>query len=181
MHGLRLLVCCKMRYAEILIDLIKSNGYSSIAEIGVYKCRGLKKVLRNTDCITNYWAIDNWDPSVLGLSQQVCDNMYTYACSLMTWFSQLKVLRMSSKCAAGIVRGRMFDLVFIDASHDYNSVKEDIELWYPLIRDGGVISGHDYNPDRKDGRYAGLIEAVDERFSGTLIISEDGVWYSGVA
>jgi predicted O-methyltransferase YrrM len=36
------------------------------------------------------------------------------------------------------------DFVFIDAAHDYESVKKDIEAWYPKVKRGGIISGHDY-------------------------------------
>lgn len=61
------------------------------------------------------------------------------------------------------------DFVFIDASHDYQSVKDDIEAWYPKVRQGGVISGHDY-PD-----WEGVKKAVDERF-GKDIVSRWGSW-----
>jgi hypothetical protein len=37
-----------------------------------------------------------------------------------------------------------FDFVYIDASHDYESVLDDLNAWYPKIRKGGCISGHDY-------------------------------------
>ena len=36
------------------------------------------------------------------------------------------------------------DFVFIDASHDYDSVKKDIEMWYPKVKKGGILAGHDY-------------------------------------
>ena len=49
------------------------------------------------------------------------------------------------------------DLVFIDAAHDYESVKADIEAWLPKVR--GVIAGHDYIPT-----YPGVMKAVDEKF-----------------
>jgi predicted O-methyltransferase YrrM len=35
--------------------------------------------------------------------------------------------------------------VFIDAAHDYESVKRDLAAWWPKVRDGGIFSGHDYD------------------------------------
>jgi SAM-dependent methyltransferase len=49
------------------------------------------------------------------------------------------------------------DFLFIDGDHSYKAVKEDIRLWLPKVKTGGIISGHDYdNPDVK--------KAVDEVF-----------------
>lgn len=41
-------------------------------------------------------------------------------------------------------QGITFDFVYIDARHDYCSVKEDLNLYYELLNSGGIISGHDY-------------------------------------
>jgi hypothetical protein len=34
--------------------------------------------------------------------------------------------------------------VYLDARHDYASVMADLNAWYPTIRPGGVLAGHDY-------------------------------------
>lgn len=35
------------------------------------------------------------------------------------------------------------ELLFIDGAHDYDSVRQDFELWAPKVVDGGVIAFHD--------------------------------------
>ena len=37
------------------------------------------------------------------------------------------------------------DFVYIDADHSYESCLADITAWHPKIRDGGILSGHDYH------------------------------------
>jgi hypothetical protein len=36
------------------------------------------------------------------------------------------------------------DFIYIDANHAYDFVKEDIECWYPKVKPGGWVMGHDY-------------------------------------
>lgn len=35
------------------------------------------------------------------------------------------------------------NFIFIDADHSYEAVKEDFELWSPLIKKGGILAFHD--------------------------------------
>jgi predicted O-methyltransferase YrrM len=41
------------------------------------------------------------------------------------------------------------DFVYIDAKHDYESIKEDLRLWWPKVKPGGVFCGHDFYQDAK--------------------------------
>lgn len=36
------------------------------------------------------------------------------------------------------------DFVYIDGNHAYEFVKKDIEYYYPKVREGGIIGGHDF-------------------------------------
>lgn len=38
------------------------------------------------------------------------------------------------------------DLVFLDGGHTLTEVLEDIAAWWPRVRPGGVIAGHDFHP-----------------------------------
>lgn len=50
-----------------------------------------------------------------------------------------------------------FDFIYIDALHDYDSVKRDLELYLPKVKKGGVIAGHDYSKE-----FSGVQRAVNE-------------------
>lgn len=51
------------------------------------------------------------------------------------------------------------DYVMVDADHAYESVAKDIAAWFPKIRSGGILAGHDYTPE-----IPGVVQAVNEAF-----------------
>ena len=57
---------------------------------------------------------------------------------------RLSLLKTTSTEAASIVADGSQDFVFIDADHRYESVLNDITLWLPKVRSGGLICGHDF-------------------------------------
>lgn len=52
----------------------------------------------------------------------------------------------TSETAASILTslGIKFDLIYIDAAHEYESVKRDISLYLDLLSDDGLLIGDDY-------------------------------------
>ena len=53
------------------------------------------------------------------------------------------------------------DFIYVDGNHDYQFVQKDIELYYPLIKSGGMMGGHDfYNGYAQD--HNGVVTAVTE-------------------
>ena len=55
------------------------------------------------------------------------------------------------------------DFVSIDANHDYKQVMSDLRAWYPKVKIGGMISGHDFAMQSETSR-SGVIKAVLEFF-----------------
>lgn len=71
------------------------------------------------------------------------------------------VIKDHSDAAARRIADGSLDLVFIDADHSYDGCRADIRAWYPKIKPGGWIGGHDYeNPDPSFA--FGVTQAVDD-------------------
>lgn len=49
----------------------------------------------------------------------------------------------TSACARRYPDGH-FDFIYVDARHDYKGVLDDLRSWWPKLRVGGVMAGHDY-------------------------------------
>jgi predicted O-methyltransferase YrrM len=81
---------------------------------------------------------------------------------------------------AALYPDRFFDYVWIDAAHDYENVKRDIESWYPKLKSGGVLFGHDYpEPTDPNGGFEELTKAVNETVRDDRRFGEFG-WFCGV-
>ena len=66
---------------------------------------------------------------------------------------------------------KKFDFIYIDASHEYDDVINDIE--FALPKTDFLIGGHDYNP----GVWDGVVKAVDKFFGGKdIILFDDKSW-----
>lgn len=66
-----------------------------------------------------------------------------------------------------------FDLIYIDGDHSYCGVRHDLHLSFCKLKNGGILSGHDYTP-----RFFGCMKAVDEfcqKFNQSIdVLTQDG-------
>jgi len=57
-----------------------------------------------------------------------------------------------------ITKNKIVDVVYIDADHSYEAVKQDLNLSYEIVKKGGFICGHDYT----NHMFPGVVRAVNE-------------------
>lgn len=94
-------------------------------------------------------------------------------------------IAMHSIDASKLINDRSVDMIFIDADHRYSRVNEDLENWYPKLKNNGIICGHDFESfeyddnfieiDVHEGRHHGVIKAVTE-FFGNRVTQEERMW-----
>ena len=54
-----------------------------------------------------------------------------------------------------LLNGHQLDFLFIDGDHTYEGVRQDFDLYSPLVREGGLIAFHDITPAAADGSVEG--------------------------
>jgi predicted O-methyltransferase YrrM len=93
-------------------------------------------------------CVDYWPGKFLGYRQG--------------WFDKklnAQLIEEPSALAAKKFEAHSLDLVYIDAAHNYASVIEDLSSWWPLVKSGGVLAGHDAENKPDDG-FWGPIEVL---------------------
>jgi predicted O-methyltransferase YrrM len=84
---------------------------------------------------------------------------------------KVNIIKKLSKDAVNEFTDNSCDVVFIDLTHTYEYVKEDINLWLPKVKNGGYLAGHDYTKS-----WPGVISAVNEILNKSNIIVLDNCW-----
>lgn len=58
--------------------------------------------------------------------------------------SRVKFIREFSEKAASQIDDNYADFIFIDGNHAYEYVHEDLRNYWPKVKSGGILAGHDY-------------------------------------
>lgn len=83
---------------------------------------------------------------------------------LQPFGARSEIWRRTSEEAAALIADSSLDFAYLDARHDQASVEDDLALWYPKLRPGGLLAGHDYlDGNLPEGRF-GVKTAVDRFF-----------------
>lgn len=131
------------------LDLIISciDKLSTGVEVGVYKGDFSKEVLNKWK--GTLYLVDPWKK--LGEEYKdisnTDDEIYRDVIKNIKEFDKddrAIMIRCLSKNAVKLFNDESLDFVYIDANHAYDFVKEDLEIWWPKVKKGGYICGHDY-------------------------------------
>lgn len=139
-----------MRFRSDLGSFLNANSLSGEgAEIGVFTGEFALRILNRWNG-KKLWLVDPWSPQPDYLddynsSIRIMERrMHIAERRLAAHASRLGWIRDVSVSAARRFRPRSLDFVYIDANHGYEHVRRDLAAWYPKVRPGGIIAGHDY-------------------------------------
>src|SRR5579859_2803892 len=134
--------CSRNELPQFLIE----KGCKVGVEIGV--CRGefTKKL---AEVGLSVFGVDPWQSfrgqGKAGKSQKIQEDNYNYAKNLLSSYKNCLLKRKTSTEAVEDFELNSLDFVYIDGDHRFKAVADDIYEWYLRVRNGGIISGDDYN------------------------------------
>lgn len=171
-------------YYGIVSKVINENKFKCCAEVGIGYGFHAKEILMNTNIEKLYlidpyvsYSNDGFPLDVMNffgnfekLAENVKNNLKPYD-NRYIWFRQPSITINNDQLSDNLL-----DLVFIDADHSYESVKNDLIHWYKKIRTGGWLMGDDYN-----SCHPGTTKAVDEFANNNNLkinfLKKDGIDY----
>eukprot|EP00667_Euglena_gracilis_P018473 EG_transcript_19600 len=131
-------------------DLLQAERMTTGAELGVQRGKFALITLKAWKACQRYYLIDAWRPltnysDVSNAGKQQQEELFrTTQERLAPFATKLVYLRMLTSEAAPLIHNNSLDYVYIDARHDYCGASEDIRNYWPKVRPGGIVAGHDY-------------------------------------
>lgn len=133
-----------------MVDFIASTASHELtgAEIGVYMGHNAENIMKKLP-IKKLYLVDPYKsyyqdsrgqaflPPFIELSKNIAHG------KMMPYAGRYEFIELPSDDASKIIPNQL-DFVYIDGNHSYNYVRNDILTYYPKIKTGGVIGGHDY-------------------------------------
>lgn len=147
--------------------IINEKGYKVGVEVGVAYGGHSECILRDTKVevlygIDPYTRYQEYDGDAMNLEQSKLDDMFQMVNSRLAFYDgRFRLMRQFSVKASVDFGNESLDFAYLDGNHYEQFVLEDLTAWFPKVRAGGMISGHDYNHPS----FPGLTRIVNKFFA----------------
>lgn len=138
----------------------------SVIELGSWQGRSTHAIA--SGCSGLVYAIDHWKGSSDSVTEEMAkeNDIFSIFKNNIKGFNNIVIVNKDINEAIDDIPN--VDMVFIDAAHDFDSVKRDIETWMPKAKK--VICGHDYSDN-----WPGVKKAVDLLVGDIELVGS--IWY----
>lgn len=150
-------------FENIYQSMVNIHNNATFVEVGTWKGQSavlMATLIANLNKNIKFYCVDTWEGSEEHSDDKDIKNKNLFDIFLSNtdpYKNYITPIRKTSVEASFDFPNESLDFIFIDAAHDYENVKNDIEAWYPKLKRGGTFAGHDYHET-----WSGVIKAVNE-------------------
>lgn len=162
-----------MSFKEQSFLFDNARNMESVIELGSWKGKSTHALL-SSKC-PKVVAVDTWKGSKAepeAHAEAASGSVFADFKKNVGHFTNLEIIEGDINEIVKNVADKSFDMVFIDAGHTYEEVKNDIKKWKGKAKI--LLCGHDYVSG-----WPGVIQAVDEELGGPDGVA-DTIWYKWV-
>ena len=151
-------------------DWVSSLDLSGVGiEIGVQSGDYAAIILQNSDL--HLILLDSWrhleeypDMANVSTEMHIVLMNNTLKTLLPEYEGRFTLIRELSEQACPFFKDGFFDFAYLDANHSEEFVFNELIRWWPKIKSGGIIGGHDYVNLKDEYNDFGVKDAVDRFF-----------------
>lgn len=126
--------------------IMEQKGFEVGVEVGVQRGHNAKEILTRWKSCKKFGMVDLWavQENYNDAANKVDHDAYMNEAKdmLVEFKDKTDFYRMKSIEAP--FANNSVDFIYLDARHDFCAVKEDLEYYWPKLRPGGIIAGHDF-------------------------------------
>jgi O-antigen biosynthesis protein len=138
-------------------------------------CQAISRL--NLNC--SAYAVDTWEGDIhMKVGPEVLRELKEFHDPRFAIFSTL--LAMNFNDARKHFQGRTIDLLHIDGTHTYESVRNDFETWASALSDRAIVLFHDTNEIRSDYEVWRVWKELAARFPHFEFLHSHGLGVLGV-
>lgn len=151
----------RVPHRDDLPNVMEILNFTAGAELGVYDGGNALNIMKKWKSCSRFILVDLWahqdenyhDTSNHEQSQHNA-NLELTKKRMANYSNQVIFIQNYTTKAALQVDDESLDFIYVDARHDYCGVRDDIQSWWPKLKQGGVMAGHDYMTATDRRRYA---------------------------
>ena len=171
------IINCKRVHAPArnsLVKLLRDKDFKVGVEIGVQYGLNAERWLKNA-VVQKLYGVDPYDSVLFPIAPLKVpdDEIYQDMLKRMKVFKNRYIhIRKTSNEALLDIDGTV-DCIYIDGETTDKATYDDISFWYPKLRKGGIMAGHNYNHPS----FPHIKKIVDNYFGVVPYTSDGYVWW----
>jgi hypothetical protein len=154
------------RGLDEIISMLNNN--CTMVEVGCYQGESTL-IWANSDKIIKIFAVDPWkdfyDPNDVASQRGNMKDVENIFDENIKDYSKIVKIKSTSVDASKNFDNNSLDFVYLDGSHIYKDVVDDIKHWYPKIKKNGFIAGHDIGWSGVQSAIKDTLGKIDKQFS----------------